>query len=466
MSTDTERRLRAALQASAELITDPPGAAEYHPAAAAPPGRGRPPARRRRRLRWVAPPLAAAAVAVIALGASVIVHAVNTGHGPPVSHRSSPPSPAPSSAAPRGPQPLTGPGVAAAGVFADGAGYARTPHALLWTSDLGASWRDITPPGLTPAQFQAAGLAVRPGGQAWIAVPPRTGGSSVAVLRRSPAAGTWTSADIPLAGQDIPSDAAVVLTSVSFADATHGWLLVTRQVTHTGFSELLRTTDGGATWTAQAAQPALPAAAAVYFLTPTLGYLDANTAMGSRGWWVTRDAGHSWTKLRLPAPAAWKSDSLAIIGAPALAGGVIVVAASFSTPVQGQADGAAIYRSTDLGDTWTVRQLPRESPAEQYDFAASPDGSSYVLLREHPAGDSGPYTWVTSRSTDGGQTFTDTTSVHDFYPGPLTVAGLGVIWTVAGSDACPAPKASCQATTGLIASADGGATWHQLSLPS
>jgi photosystem II stability/assembly factor-like uncharacterized protein len=229
---------------------------------------------------------------------------------------------------------------------------------------------------------------------------------------------------------------------------------------------LLRTADGGATWTVPAAQSALPAAATVDFVTATLGCLDANTAMGSRGWWVTRDAGHTWTQLRLPPPAARTFDSLSIIGAPVLAGGVLVVAASFTTPVQGDADGVAIYRSTDLGVTWTVRQLPSESPAEQYDFAASPDGSSYVLLRDHPAPDGRSFTWVTSRSTDGGQNFTDTTSVHDYYSGPLTLTDPGVIWAIAGSDSCRGSKTSCRSAAGLVASADGGATWHQLSLPS
>src|SRR5215469_7967034 len=81
MSTDTERRLRAALEASAELITDPPGSADYQPAAAGPASGDHPKARRLRRRRWVAPPLAAAAVAVIAVGATVIVRAVNTDHG-------------------------------------------------------------------------------------------------------------------------------------------------------------------------------------------------------------------------------------------------------------------------------------------------------------------------------------------------------------------------------------------------
>ncbi len=148
---------------------------------------------------------------------------------------------------------------------------------------------------------------------------------------------------------------------------------------------------------------------------------------------------------------------MSIISAPALAGDAVVLAASFTTPVQGSADGVGIYRSTNLGATWTVRQLASETPTEGYSFAAAPDGSSYVLLRSQAARDLRTVTWVTSRSTDGGQNFTDTSSVHNFYPGPLMLAGHDNLWTI-GTD--------CWSTTGLIASNDGGASWHQVKLPS
>jgi photosystem II stability/assembly factor-like uncharacterized protein len=464
MSTDIERRLRAAFEASAELITDPPGSTDHQPAAACPASGDHANARRLRRRRWVAPPLVAATVAVIAAGSTVIVRAVNTDHDAPVSHQSSSPSSTPMPGSPHGQEPA-GPQVVDAELFAAGRGYVRTQHALLWTDDLGESWRNIMPPGLTPAQLQSTSIAVLPDGHAWIAVAPKTGNTTVTLLARSPTTGTWTSIHIPLGTQNISAYAAAT-TSLSFTDPKHGWLLVSEQITHTGFGELLRTTDGGATWTMQAGQRALPVVGTLHFITPALGYLDANYSMGSRGWWVTRDAGHSWTQLQLPTPAAKKSDTVNIISAPALAGGAIVLATSFTTPVQGNADGVGIYRSTDLADTWTVHQLASETPTEQYNFAATPDGSAYVLLREHPAQGLQGVTWVTSRSTDGGQNFTDTTSVHSFYPGPLTLADPDVLWTIAGSNGCKSVKTGCWSTTGLIASSDGGVTWHQINLPS
>ena len=456
MSTDSERRLRAALQASAELITDPPDSADYQPPATNPDGGGRPGTRPRRHGPWVPPLLAAAAVVVIVAGVTAIVRTGNGHEGTPISHRSSPTSPSARQ------QPLAGPRVIDAGLFAAGQGYVRTQHSLLWTADLGANWRNITPPGLTQAQLQSAGIALQPDGHEWVAVAPQAGSSTVTVMRRSSITQRWRSTSVSLGALTI-SPGAAATTSLSFTDPDNGWLLVDEQAGHTGAGELLRSTDGGVTWTLQPGQLALPGGAAIHFLTPQVGYLGA---IGTGTWWTTRDAGHSWTQLQLPTPATKKSDSVSIISAPALAGDAVVLAASFTTPAQGSDDGVGIYRSTNLGATWTVQPLAGETATEQYSFAAAPDGSSVVLLRAQPAPDLQKFTWVTSRSTDGGRSFTDTSSVHNFYPGPVMLADHGNLWTIGAANGCKSFKTDCWSTTGLIASNDGGASWHQVKLPS
>ena len=380
---------------------------------------------------------------------------------PPVS------SPVPSvmsaaSASDPGQQPLAGPQVSDAMLFANGNGYVRTEQALLWTDNLGATWSNITPPGLADAQLQSAGIALQPDGHEWVAVAPAAGSSSVTMLRRPSVTGNWTTTSVRARSLTVSSDASISM-SLSFADATNGWLLVGEQIAHTGYGELLRTSDAGATWTLQAGQSTLPTIGTLHFLTAQLGYLDA-TMTGT--WWVTRDAGRSWAPLQLPGPTAKTADAVNILAAPAAVGSSLVVAASFTTPAEGAADGVGVYRSTDGGATWTLQQLPSEAPTEQYNFATTPDGSTYVLLREHPAQDLQSFTWVTSRSTNRGKTFTDLTSVHNFYPGPLSAASSNNLWSVGGANGCTTFKTRCWNSAGLIASHDAGATWQQVKLPT
>jgi photosystem II stability/assembly factor-like uncharacterized protein len=375
------------------------------------------------------------------------------------------PAPPSSSAANANPPPLTGPDVIAAQLFAGGHGYVRTAQSLLWTDNRGASWRNITPAGLTEAQLQSAAIAVLPDGQAWIAVTPVPGSRSLSLLRRSTASQSWTTVRIPFAALTTAQNAGVI-TSLSFTDPDNGWLLVGEQIMHAQFGELLHTTDGGASWVTQASQRTLPVIGTIHFLTRQVGYLDANGSMGARGWWTTQDAGQSWRQLQLPAPATKGPDPVDIISPPTLAGNAIVVAARFETPAAGDDDGVGIYRSTDQGATWTVHPWASETPTEGYDFAATPNGSSYLLLRSQPAADSQNFSWVISRSTDGGRSFTDATSVHSLYPGPLSLASDGDLWTVAGANGCQSFKAGCWSITTLIASDDGGANWYQVKLAS
>lgn len=302
-----------------------------------------------------------------------------------------------------------------------------------------------------------------PDGHQWVALTPAAGSSSLTLLRRTSTTQGWTSSSVPLGPLGISADAAAT-PSMSFFDANNGWLLVGEQITHTGFGELLHTTDAGATWTLQAGRSTVPDHGAIRFLTAQVGYLDA-ASTGS--WWQTRDAGHGWARLQLQLPSAKKSDAVNILSAPTLAGDAIVVAASFTTPTVGDDDGVGIYRSTDGGATWTVQQLPSQAPDEQYDFATTADGSTYVLLREHPAQDFQSFTWVASRSTGRGQTFTNATSAHNFYPEPpLSLADPNNMWTRSGANGCKTFKTDCWNTTGLVASNDGGSTWHQVKLPS
>jgi hypothetical protein len=159
-----------------------------------------------------------------------------------------------------------------------------------------------------------------------------------------------------------------------------------------------------------------------------------------------------------------KADTMQLLATPTLAGGAMVTAAQFTTPVQGDDAGIDVFRSTDAGRTWTVQPVATPTGAGQYAFAATASGSAYLLLRSPSGPSSQSFTWVSARSTDAGRSFVDTTSVHDAWPGPLAAGDPDHLWTVASADGCTGFKTGCWSTSALFASSDGGATWHQVTL--
>ncbi len=363
-------------------------------------------------------------------------------------------------------------------LLGNGRGYVRTGSALLWTDDDGAHWRDITPPGLTPAQLQAAGVAVRSDGRAWVALSPKAGHHTTRVYRRSAAGAAWTTTSVPLGRMTITAQTDEA-TYLSFVTETDGWMMVTDHVARGAWGELFHTGDGGLTWTVQGDPSARPAVGPIHFLTTTIGVMDADIGTQAQAWWITRDAGGHWTKLKLPAPGkAFQPGVDAIFnGSVYPVDGAIVAAANVVVDLAGY-DGTAIYRSTDGGKNWSLQSRVKPGRlGESWDsrqwFAVSPDGSSYVLLGSVPTTDGHGYTWVTSRSVNHGKAFTDVTSRQQMFvtggqqpfQGALSVADSGEIWALGDTDTCGINTLDCGSPAALFASHDGGASWHRVSLP-
>ncbi len=86
--------------------------------------------------------------------------------------------------------PLRGPQIEDAHLFSRGHGYAVAAGHLLWTTDDGATWHNITPPHAVPVT--PGSLAVRPDGDAWVAVTTSSTGP-VTVFHRGSSAAGWQS---------------------------------------------------------------------------------------------------------------------------------------------------------------------------------------------------------------------------------------------------------------------------------
>ena len=148
---------------------------------------------------------------------------------------------------------------------------------LLWTEDGGATWNDKTPlgEGLAAARFTSKS-------EGWaLPFPSREG--EYLVYHTTDGGSTWQVQPLPLpAGEWQPLQ-------ISFSDSANGWVTY-RLMTSIVFSRglLLKTEDGGKTWTAHD----LPIGEPVFFDSPLSGW----TAGGVAGdeLFTTADGGLTW----------------------------------------------------------------------------------------------------------------------------------------------------------------------------
>jgi len=123
-------------------------------------------------------------------------------------------------------------------------GWVLTDTALLFTRDGGVSWADMASgerlEGVTDAFFQGAS-------HAWLAGVDSRAADRLVVLDSTNGGASWREQRVEASA--LASGRIYARAQVHFLDAAHGWLLG-KVATSAAFSvaELLRTSDGGATW--------------------------------------------------------------------------------------------------------------------------------------------------------------------------------------------------------------------------
>ncbi|HEX4727759.1 MAG TPA: sialidase family protein, partial [Jatrophihabitans sp.] len=288
---------------------------------------------------------------------------------------------------------------------------------------------------------------------------PSADGQLVTVYRRAHDSRAWSQSTVPVS-EPPPVVGAGYQPWLSFSDNNHGWLVIGRFITHTATGVLLRTDDGGVGWV-QAAS-AMQQAGPVTAISPHDGFLTVTMT----GWmFVSHDAGATWSRLTLAAPPDKQGDTMQLLGQPTVSDAAVVIAAQFATADVGTPDGIGLYRSDDHGVSWALISTVATKPGESDVFTVRPDGS-YALLRSLLPGPGGPRTWTVSSTSAARRTFQDgasTTQVGD--PAALWAAGGGRLWALTDDNGCQHGKSDCHATTGILASSDGGVSWQQLQLP-
>jgi photosystem II stability/assembly factor-like uncharacterized protein len=282
--------------------------------------------------------------------------------------------------------------------------------------------------------------------------------------------------------------------SVSFADASHGWLLLSTPTVTSG-AELQRTIDGGATWT-NLGSPAVgnDLVYGVHFTNPRDGWLESLSTRAHA--YKSVDGGATWLQVPLPAPAGgWPATGQFFVAAHSTQGaGVVATVASFAPPYGRSGIGGSVvayppltvrtfdggvpvsymyvtFVDTTSNSTWSSYTQSGSSAQiqapNQVQLGSLDGGSTWSVIAPPKApGAIGYFNakdwwWIGSgawsTSSDGGATWTPSRNlgVLQPLPGSLQVLDPSHAWfgAMAGTRAV------------LENTNDGGTHWYMTSLP-
>jgi photosystem II stability/assembly factor-like uncharacterized protein len=179
---------------------------------------------------------------------------------------------------------------------------AAARNRVLWTTNGGLDWKNITPPAPRDAVISA--IFFLDASRGWVLFahgePDVPGGLDFDLASTDSAGASWTVEPLRmpdrLSGSLIGGGA-----SLAFADPKHGWLGLHGGLTpiSQGYGSVLATSDGGKSWEYTPGTPS-SVAGPVVMVTPQFGWLVGGQANGDL--YVTRDGAKTWQRVVLESP--------------------------------------------------------------------------------------------------------------------------------------------------------------------
>ena len=341
-------------------------------------------------------------------------------------------------------------------LLAPGVGWAERAQRLYFTKHEGADWSDITPPlgadaGLSSIFFLNPSTG-------WIAInhgelPSKE--FKIDLVSTTDAGATWSRTTFPLRPKDYGISTEFPLSAgaetVAFVDPLHGWMNVGfgGDTPNSWSNFVLLTSDGGRTWQRAADAPELTQTQ-MLLATPSEGWLYGVDDGTNPRLYVTRDGARSWQEVA-PEPAGLAHSN--VMGLPTFNDGRhgFLQVNGFLGNVQQLKLTMVLLATSDGGRTWK----PDRSVTNLDDQARYQYGSHTVVGSD----------WVfAASSSDHHPVLTRVVPGAKIDAGTEAAASRPLYRDIRHiSFATPADGWVVVDDGGLMATADGGATWTDIS---
>lgn len=266
-------------------------------------------------------------------------------------------------------------------------GWAATRDKLFWTADGAASWKDITPKPNHKHQILSSVffLDVSTGRALLSCSDDRdiaADNSCFALASTADAEETWSVAQEKIAHafsrEQLDDGYGFSGRSwLDFVDSQHGWeiLEIATNSANPSGGEMLRTVDGGKTWTPT---KDTPTSDHFIFVTPTDGWIVGGK---DQEVFATYDSGDSWQKVSLPKPSIVGPDTGIGIDLPVFVNehrGLLLARHAVGPLMGPDLSTLVLFATGDGGRTWKEERILSKLPAIH-----SSDLTGSILIAAH-----------------------------------------------------------------------------------